>query len=95
MSGTSTRHEEGQNLEGLRAELARVAMRACDAAERMALEAIDAALVTAGLGNPETVDLLRETGRRLIERTHRMQAETARYLDLARVGAAEGNAPKG
>jgi hypothetical protein len=92
MSGTSTLQNEGQ---ALGAEVARVATNACDAAERTALEAIDAALTAAGLGRPETADRLREIGGRLVERTQMMQTEIGRYLDLGRGGVAQGMTPKG
>lgn len=84
MAGTTTSPYSDLTLEALRGKLAIAATAACNSAERTALDAIEAALVAAGLGKPETADRLRSIGGGLAERAQAMQAEIARCLDLDR-----------
>ena len=75
---------EDQSLEFLRAEVVRMAASACKAAERTALDGIDAALGAACEAGTSSADRARELAAQLQTQAEIMQTEIGRFLAIAR-----------
>ena len=75
---------DDQSLEFLRAEVIRMAASACKAAERTALEGIDAALGAAREAGASSADRARELAAQLQAQAEIMQTEIGRFVEVAR-----------
>lgn len=84
MSSALQLDRSSQSLDDLRADVTRIALDASQAAERAALDGIDAALALINQTCADQESGMRAIARDVLAQAEMLQSEVGRYLDLSR-----------